>query len=170
VSRNPFYCVAPLTVDGLDADPDCPSGRGFIALLEAFRATGGAAPAAVLGRLLDEHPVDDLAGLAELLACGRLFGFEWRDSLWIPMFQFAADGLVLHGGAREVRAELPSHWSAWTVATWFAAPNAQLRGCRPADLLDAGLADVLSATRLLESHPHVLLPTLRQARGVGAQY
>jgi hypothetical protein len=73
--------------------------RGFVALLEAFRTTGGTAP-----------------GLANLIHTGQVFGFEWCASLWIPMFQFAADDLALKPGAQRVRAELPPLWSGWQLA------------------------------------------------------
>ena len=42
---------------GLRAGWDVPSGRGFIALLEAFRETGGTVPGKIVARLLGEHHV-----------------------------------------------------------------------------------------------------------------
>jgi len=123
------------------------SGRGFIALLEAFRATGGAAPGEIVGRLLDEHQVGQAVSLAKLIDTGQAFGFEWRASLWIPMFQFEAADLSLKLSAQQVRAELPSLWSGWTVASWFATALAQLGGRCPADLLDADLDAVMRAAR-----------------------
>ena len=150
------------------AEFDVPSGRGFIALLEAFRATGGTAPGAIVGRLLEEHQVGNAVSLAKLIYTGQAFGFEWRDSLWIPMFQFDANDLVLKASAQSVRAELPSLWSGWNVATWFAAPNVRLDGRSPADRLDRDLEAVVQAAQALESVEEFSLPLVRRAHEVAA--
>ena len=133
------------------ANPDMPDVGGFIALLEAFRATGGTAPVEIVGRLWEEHRVGNTVSLAALLHSGQVFGFEWRGVLWIPMFQFHVDDMVVKGGARRVRGKLPSVWSGWRQASWFATPNAGLNGRSPADVLDSNLAAVLQAARAPES-------------------
>jgi len=134
------------------ADFDVPCGRSFIALLEAFRATGGTAPGEIMGRLLDEHQGGTPAvSLAKLIDTGQVFGFEWRSSLWVPMFQFDAGDLALKTSAQRVRAELPPLWAGWTLASWFAAPNPWLHGRVPADMLESNLEGVLRAARSLES-------------------
>ena len=122
-----------------------PSGPGFIALLEAFRATGGTAPGDVLGRLLEEHCAGSAVSLAKLVHTGQVFGLEWRNSLWIPMFQFDPDDLSLRASAQQVRALLPQLWSGWTLAAWFARANPLLGGSSPADMLDADLPAVIDA-------------------------
>jgi hypothetical protein len=152
----------------LSADFDVPSGRGFIALLEAFRATGGTAPGEIVGRLLEEHQVGNAVSLAKLIYTGQAFGFEWRDSLWIPMFQFDANDLALKGSAQSVRAELPSLWSGWQVASWFAGPNARLDAHSPADRLDSDLEAVLQAAQALESVDEFSAPLVRRAHEVAA--
>lgn len=58
-----------------------PDSRGFIALLEAFRATGGNAPGEIAVRLLEDHGVCSMAGLADLVFIGDVFGFEWCSCL-----------------------------------------------------------------------------------------
>ena len=150
------------------ADFDVPSGLGFIALLAAFRATGGTAPSEIVGRLLEEHQVGNAVSLAKLIYTGQAFGFEWRDSLWIPMFQFDANDLALKCSAQSVRAELPSLWSGWNVACWFAAPNARLDGHSPADRLDADLEAVVQAAQSLEAVDEVSAPLARRAHEVAA--
>lgn len=130
---------------------DVPSGRGFIALLAAFRETGGTAPAEIVGRLLEEHRVGGAVSLATLIDTGQVFGFRWRDNLWIPMFQFDPDQLSLKTGAHGVRAALPAAWSAWKVASWFAAPNARLDGRTPAAAIDDELDAVLQAAQSMEA-------------------
>ena len=152
----------------LGADFDVPSGRGFIALLEAFRATGGTAPGEIVGRLLEEHQVGNAVSLAKLIYTGQAFGFEWRDSLWIPMFQFDANDLALKASAQNVRAELPSLWSGWQVASWFAAPSARLDGHNPADRLDRDLEAVVQAAQSLEAVDEFSAPLPRRAHEVAA--
>lgn len=122
-----------------------PTGPGFIALLEAFRATGGTAPGDVLARLLEDHCIDDAVSLAKRVHTGQVFGIEWRGSLWIPMFQFAPDDLSINASAQQVRAALPRLWSGWAVASWFATPSSALGNQRPVDLLASSFPAVLAA-------------------------
>lgn len=129
-----------------DAAFSCiPSGPNFIALLEAFRATGGTAPGDVVARLLEDHFIGDAVSLAMLIHTGQVFGLEWRGSLWIPMFQFDPDDLSTQSSAQEVRAMLPSLWGGWRVASWFSGPNIALNGQRPVDLLESNTTAVLAA-------------------------
>jgi hypothetical protein len=158
----------PLNQRGSRADFDVPSGRGFIALLEAFRTTGGTAPGEIVGRLLEEHRVGNAVSLARLIDTGLAFGFAWRDSLWIPMFQFDANDLALKPSVPSVRAELPSLWSGWTLASWFAGSNARLDGRSPADVLDSDPNAVMRAAQSLESVDAFSLPHLRRAHAVAA--
>jgi len=150
----------------LRASFDVPSVRGFIALLEAFRATGGTAPGEIVDRLLEERQVGNAVSLAKLVDAGQAFGFEWRDSLWIPMFQFDASDLAPNPTVQSVRAELPSLWSGWTLACWFAGPNARLDGRSPAAALDSDPDAVVRAARSLESVAEFSLPLWRWAHAV----
>jgi Protein of unknown function (DUF2384) len=147
---------------------DVPSSRGFMALLEAFRTTGGTAPGAIVGRLLEEHQAGNAVSLAKLVYTGRAFGFGWRANLWIPMFQFDANDLVLKAGVQGVRAELPSLWSGWHVARWFAQPNVRLDGHSPADRLDSHLDAVMQAARSLPSIDEASAPLARRANEAAA--
>jgi hypothetical protein len=125
-----------------------PSVRGFVALLEAFRTTGGTAPAEVLGRMLDDLHGCPAHDLAELLQLGKVFGFEWRGNLWIPMFQFELESLEVKRAPQAVRAELPSQWAGWTLAGWFACAHTLLNGQRPVDVLDTSHKAVMHAAHL----------------------
>ncbi len=126
-----------------DFDTALPDGRGFIARLEAFRATGGTAPGEVASRLLDERQVGNAVSLATFVETDQIFGFGWWGSFWIPMFQFDVHDFPITGAAQRVRAALPALWSGWTVASWFATPSAELQGCTPADRLDSDLKALL---------------------------
>jgi hypothetical protein len=122
-------------------------GRGFIALLEAFRATGGTAPSEALGQLLQAHRPGHAVSLARLLGTAEVFAFPWRAGLWVPMFQFDAADLSPKAGAQRVRRELPAQWSGWAFASWFAAPNDRLDGRRAVDMIDLDLAAVIRAAQ-----------------------
>ena len=130
-----------------------PCSRGFVALLEAFRATGGTAPSDIVGRLLDDRPIGRFLSLATLVDTGQIFGFDWRNSLWIPMFQFDADKLSVRLGPQQIRAELPSGWPGWAVASWFATPCPKLGGQRPVDVIDSNLDEVMQIARSLAAAP-----------------
>ena len=148
------------------AGSDVPSGPGFVALLEAFRATGGTAPREIVSRLLEEHRVGNAVGLAKLIDTRQVFGFEWRAGFWIPMFQFDADDLALKAGAQQVCAELPAPWSGWSLASWFATSNPRLGGRVPADMLDLDLEAVVRAAQSLESVDAAALVRVRGTRQV----
>jgi hypothetical protein len=130
---------------------NAPNVDAFIALLEAFRATGGCAPAAMVDRLLQEHQRGASINLASRISMRQLFGFEWRANLWIPMFQFQRDDLSLKTAPQQVRAALPAPWSGWTLAVWFSTANRRLDGRSPVDMLDLDLDAVLQAAASCES-------------------
>jgi hypothetical protein len=129
-----------------DIDPT-PSSRGFIAMLEAYRSTGGLAPGNFLCRSLQAHQRGDLGHLARLIVDRRLFVLDWRGDSWIPMFQFDRQDLCCKPGPALVRAELEGIASGWAVAAWFAEPNALLEGRRPVNLVELDLPHVLHAAR-----------------------
>jgi len=132
---------------------DQPTGAGFIALLERFRATGGTAPSEIVDHLLAEHHADTPVSLHQLIANGHVFGFTWRAALWIPMFQFDADHLSVRPTVQSVLAALPADWSGWTIARWFATANERLGGGQPVDSLDADANDVLAAAQWMQELP-----------------
>jgi hypothetical protein len=127
-------------------DPQ-PSSRGFIAMLEVYRARGGMAPGNFLCQTLQEHQRGDLAQLARLIGDRRIFVLDWQGDLWIPMFQFDADDLSCKTGPALVRAELAGLDSGWAIASWFAQPNTQLGGRLPVDVVDPDLGSVVDAAR-----------------------
>jgi hypothetical protein len=95
----------------------------------------------------------DAVSLAKLVHSGGVFGFEWRGSLWIPMFQFDANDLSVRRGPQRVRAALPKSCQGWALAAWFASPNASLHEDRPVDLLPLDLGAVIDAAARTPSPP-----------------
>jgi hypothetical protein len=120
----------------------------FAALRLAYKASGGIAQGDDLGRLLADHGPDNFISVAKLLQDEEVFGFEWKRSLWIPMFQFGAGDLSLKSEPRRVRAELGEEFDGWTASAWFVEPNAWLARRRPIDLLESDVVAVLHAARV----------------------
>ena len=127
---------------------ELPTGDGFAALMATYRATGGIARGDDLARLLEDHGLGDFVGLAKLIASNEVFGFRWRDTLWIPMFQFELRDLSIKPSTRLVLMQLGSRLDGWARAAWFAQPNSWLNDRRPVDRVDSHLADVLRAARI----------------------
>lgn len=130
-----------------------PCSQGFLAMIRAFHATGGTARGDELGRLLEQHQQGDYISLAKLMVAGHLFVFEWRHTLWTPMFQFDLDKLSLKTGPQRVRAELDTAMTGWEVAQWFATPNPTLQDRTPVDLIDTQIVAVMAAARLAHARP-----------------
>lgn len=124
-----------------------PSEAGFVAMQVAFRASGGLARGDDLVRWLQGHSSGDVASLARLIVTSELFSFEWRDTFWVPMFQFNLDDLSIKRGPRKVLIELSTEFDSWNLAAWFAQPNSWLNNAHPVDELDHNPASVLRAAR-----------------------
>lgn len=131
----------------VDPIGELPTSRGFAALLAAYRATGGTARGDDVARLLEDYGIGDFIGLARLIAGGEVFGFEWRNTLWIPMFQFELRDLSVKPAAQQVLKTLGDGFEGWSRAAWFARPNSSLKNRAPVDLLATHLPDVLDAAR-----------------------
>ena len=117
----------------------------FNVLRHAFRPSGGIARGDDLSRLLEDHRCGDFISLARFIAQHEIFAFQWRDSFWIPMFQFDLQDLSIRTGPRRVLAELESVFDGWALAVWFAQGNSWLHGHRPVDLIETDLDSVLQA-------------------------
>jgi hypothetical protein len=119
--------------------------RDFSALRQAFRPSGGIARGDDLARLLEDHRCGDFVSLARFIAQHEIFAFQWRDSFWIPMFQFSLRDLSIREGPHRVLAELETVFDGWGMAVWFAQRNSWLHEQRPVDLLESDLDSVLQA-------------------------
>ena len=118
----------------------------FASLGAAYRSAGGLAGGDDLARALEDRGRGTFASLARLIVAGEIFGFEWRHTFWIPMFQFT-DRLAPKPGLRAVLAELASEFDGRRLADWFVEPNGWLEEARPIDVLDANPGEVLQAAR-----------------------
>jgi hypothetical protein len=142
---NSFAHQSPPAIDDLIGE--LPTSHGFAALLAAYRASGGTARGDDVARLLKDHGSGDFIGLARLIASGAVFGFEWRKTLWIPMFQFELRDLSVKSAASRVLKQLGAGLDGWSSAAWFARPNSRLNYRAPVDLLATHLSEVLEVAR-----------------------
>jgi hypothetical protein len=94
------------------------------------------------------HPQNQGDTLAKLIVSNDVFAFEWRDALWVPMFQFELRDLSVREGSRKVLAELMPVFHGWALAAWFARRNSWLNDRSPVDTLDSNLTAVLETARV----------------------
>lgn len=124
-----------------------PGDNGFIALCQAYRASGGMARGDDLAHWMLGRGQGDSLHLAALIVGGQAFSLEWRGTFWVPMFQFSPLRPAWGDGARQVLAELGTVLDGWQLAAWFVRGNTWLAGQRPLDLLATNLPLVLAAAR-----------------------
>lgn len=119
----------------------------FVAMLDAYRHSGGLARDVEVQRMLEGHAGGGAATLAGWLAQGCAVGFEWQAQTWLPRFQFLPAGPLPARAIAAVLLELNAVFDAWEVAQWFARANSALGGRLPADVLNAEPGSVLDAAR-----------------------
>lgn len=113
----------------------------------SYRASGGLARARDLALMLEEGRRSYLMSLEKLIASGTVFGFDWRGSFWVPMFQFELADLSLKPGPRLVSAELAPALDGWLKALWFVRPCGGLAARKPIEVMESNHAAVLDAAR-----------------------
>ncbi len=124
--------------------PPAAESRGFIRLLEAYQAFGGCMRGDDLAMLLADHCHGDFRTLARRLVASEVFGFNWRNTLWVPMFQFDPGDLSARAALQPLIGEL-AELGSWQLATWLVTPNNRLHQRVPLSLLDSHLPEVLRA-------------------------
>ena len=124
-----------------------PSDHAFAALRAAYQDSGGVVRGDDLARTLWDRQRSDYVSLARLIASGEILSFKWRESLWMPMFQFEPGELTIKPSPRQVLGEFGNVFDGWSVAAWFVQPCSWLDDRRPVDRLDCDLAAVLDAAR-----------------------
>ena len=146
---NPFF-FRPLS-GAARRDPQCEqeecADHQFIAMLDAYRASGGLAPAQEVAALFRRNSRFGTAALTRMIADAGVICFGWQSTQWLPLFQFKHDDATLQVGLSEVLATLGAGLDAWHVANWFAQPNPWLEGRTPVAVLDIDPQAVLKAAR-----------------------
>lgn len=122
-----------------------PCDRDQAAMHAVYHRTGGIADGDELARLIQDHRCGELLTLAGLVGAGDIFGFDWRGSFQVPMFQFDLHDLSIRSQLRPVLDQLAPVFDGLALALWFAQPNCWLDGQRPVDRFVGDLPAVLQA-------------------------
>ena len=141
----PFQPV--MTAEPAPRISEYPTPLGFVALLSAYRPTGGTVRADDLSRHVRSEEPGHLTNLARKLVSGSILSYSWRQTLWVPLFQFSPNSSAVRSDVTRVMDELAGAFDSWEIAVWFVQPNSWLKGQRPLDVLDRLGADVLQAAR-----------------------
>jgi hypothetical protein len=119
----------------------------FVAMVHAYRHTGGVANADEVVRLLRKRAQQPISTLARWIVSRRAVSFSWQGQTLLPMFQFDPVDMSLRDSAREVVQELSGAFDDWGIAHWFARPNLRLEERAPVDVVLIDPAAVLAAAR-----------------------
>ena len=121
--------------------------RQFIALLDAYRPSGGLARIQETLEVFMRRGGPDMVTVARWVARREVVCLDWHAQSWMPVFQLDPVDMVPLPQLAPVLAELNPVYSPWALAAWFAHPNPWLKGERPADVLVSDAADVRNAAR-----------------------
>lgn len=124
-----------------------PLDRQFVAMLDAYRESGGLMRAPELTSLWQHHGVSGVNLLAHWILKRKVISFQWQSTIWLPMVQFNRSTMTLVPGFEEIQAELVSVYNDCDVAQWFSLPNVWLADRSPANALVSAAPEVLIAAR-----------------------
>ena len=119
----------------------------FIAMLNAYRASGGLGRIQEILRMLKSHDETAALTLARWILKKKVICFEWRLNTWLPWFQFRPVDMAPRPELASVLAELAPVFDRWEMANWFAQPNHWLANCPPVDSINGNPPAVLQAAR-----------------------
>ena len=119
----------------------------FIAMLNAYRPSGGLARANEVAARLRPRGGTSVNALAQWIVTRQVISFEWQGKIWLPLFQFNAEDMARQPGLNTVLSELVLVYDDWHIAKWFSLPNPWLADCTPADTLASNAPEVLNAAR-----------------------
>ncbi|OOG58689.1 hypothetical protein B0E49_01900 [Polaromonas sp. C04] len=119
----------------------------FVAMLNAYRASGGLGRTGEVLKMLKYHDESPVTKLANWILKRKVICFEWRSQTWLPWFQFHHADMRPQPELAPVFAELTPVFDPWELANWFAQPNPWLGNCTPADTLHVNPPGVLHAAR-----------------------
>ena len=125
--------------------PERYADHQFVAMLNAYRASGGLGRIQEILRMLQSHDASPTLTLARWILKRNVICFEWRSITWLPWFQFRAADMDPQPELAPVLAELAPVFDSWEMANWFAQPNAWLANCAPVDSLNGNPPAVVQA-------------------------
>ena len=126
---------------------ECTDGQ-FIAMLNAYRGSGGLARDKELLSFSRRCCSFDAGTLASWSAEREVIGFFWQSRTWLPLFQFNLPDMTLAPALGQILAELIPVYDPWELANWFSQPNPWLADCVPAEALEPDPLAVLQAARV----------------------
>ena len=138
---------APATWHPSDAPRVC-TDEQFVAMLNAYRGSGGLVRDGELLALFRRSSGPDADTLANWIAQREVIGFEWQSRTWFPVFQFRHLDMERQPALGQVFAELIPAYDSWDLADWFAQPNPWLADRVPAETLELDSFAVLQAARV----------------------
>ena len=118
-----------------------------MSMLESYRDSGGLARVHEVFTIHKSKHGSDFAHLARSIVKRELLSFDWQSNVWIPLFQFDRTSMTLQPGLAAVLEALNPDYTPWSLAMWFAKPNAWLHGHTPANTMRIDAAAVLAAAR-----------------------
>jgi hypothetical protein len=116
-------------------------------MVQFYERAGGLLRSEEVLFLLRRRSSQALSMLARWIVDQRAVTFEWQADRLVPMFQFDLADMSIRPEAAAVLAELAGVFDDGELASWFAEPNAWLKGRNPVDALEADAQAVLSAAR-----------------------
>ena len=126
---------------------DRPNAHDFEAMLTAYLWSGGIARHQEVTTRLEEDVNGGPSNLGKLIDSHAVFAFDWRGSVWLPMFQFKQPEMYVKPQARKVLSELAGVFDGWSLSVWYLQQNSWLENRRPIDVLDKHPAAVVLAAR-----------------------
>jgi hypothetical protein len=107
-----------------------------------------------IGPSLKTRDVEALLGctrqaISERVRRHRLLALPLDDGYEFPAFQFGSDGAPLEGLPEILQQLLPLATTPYTIASWLAAPEAELAGAAPIEALRRGNVE---AAQTVASH------------------
>lgn len=127
--------------------PECEGqvDQQFMAMLDAFRPSGGLACGPEVFALFARRRGADAGTLAGWIVNRKVICFEWQCRMWLPLFQFQLQNMTPEAGLREVLEVLRFDHSPWEMAQWFSRPHPWLADQMLCDALGHDPAGVRNA-------------------------
>ncbi|MCK9689460.1 hypothetical protein [Scleromatobacter humisilvae] len=122
-------------------------GQPFGEIEVAYRRSGGLASDADVVSMLRQASDQPMSRLARWIVARDVVSFEYRGTIWLPLFQFEPGAPSLLPAVTAVIRELVDVFDDWELATWFALPNTWLQGRTPVDAIAAHSSAALEAAR-----------------------
>jgi len=117
----------------------------FVAMLQAFRPSGGLVPLTEVVQWFEAHKGPSGAELQGWISRRMVLCLHWQAQLWLPWFQFNRASCTPHVQLRTVLGELNAVHAPWEACRWFTQPNPWLGHRPPVDRLLHDLSGVLDA-------------------------